>query len=85
MKILVMALTAASLAIPSAGMAQSQGGKSADKRQDTGFPPESRGECERIAKRANADARKSGDTTRFECVQEGDSFFVRPVGGTSPS
>lgn len=79
MKMPVFALVAASLLIPAAGLSQSQGGKSDGKRQDTDFPPETRGECQRAAQRANSDARKNNETIRYECVEENGQFFVRPT------
>lgn len=82
MRPIFIALVAASLTIPGSAFGQ---GKSGDKRQDIGFPFETRGECERAAQRSNSAARKQGQTVRYECVQEGDTFVVREVSETESS
>lgn len=89
MKILLSALVAASLIIPTTTLAQSpgnQGGNSATKRQDTtGGTFETRGECERAAQRANADNKRDGIAVRNECVEEDGKFMLRATPTTTPS
>ncbi len=76
MKKLILAMAAAGLSVPAVALVQ---GNSGDKRQDVGFPFETRGECERAAQRSNSAARKNGETVRYECVEEDGMFEVRTV------
>ena len=79
MKTILSAFVAASLMIPTAVLAQSQGGNSATHRQDTrnGINFQTRGECERAAQRANAENKRDGIDVRNECVEEDGRFFLR--------
>ncbi len=75
MKKLLLTVVVASMSVQGVAFVQ---GNSADKRQDVGFPFDTRGECERAAQRSNSQARKNGETIRYECIEEEDgSFTVR--------